>query len=198
MRKTIIAASAAALLALSACGSDDGGVDVDSATDAVATQVDKMTEGSDDTTSESGTESATAADGSEGSGDEGSQGNNETGTIALPDGSEVEVPAGIAQKYEEIRANSDHLGAATGEATEVAGGQMMEFEGGTLIQNPDGQAFLVQGVILEQYMAGEGPSGELGFPTSDETPNENGFVSTFENGEITFDSSTGEATVNQN
>lgn len=196
MRKTVIAASAAALLALSAaCSTDNANVDVEGATDSVASAVDSMTASGDPEKSEaSGTEDSDAGSKSENAEGDGTA----TTTLTLADGSEVEAPAGIAEKYEEIRANSDHLGAATGGATEVAGGQMMEFEGGTLIQNPDGQAFLVQGVILEKYMADGGPSGELGFPTTDETPNENGFVSTFENGEITFDSSTGEATVNQN
>ena len=196
MRKTVIAASAAALLALSAaCSTDNANVDVEGATDSVASAVDSMTaSGETEKSDASATKDPDAA-----SKDEGAEGDGmATTTLTLADGSEVEAPAGIAMKYEEIRANSDHLGAATGEATEVNGGQMMEFEGGTLIQNPDGEAYLVQGVILEQYMANEGPSGDLGFPTTDETPNENGFVSTFENGEITFDLSTGEATVNQN
>lgn len=201
MRKTIIAASAAALLALSACGSDDGGVDVDSATDAVATEVDKLTEGSEssaaDAPSESGSESGSAADG-EGSGAEGAEGGAESGTIALPDGSEVEAPAGIAQKYQEIQDADGHLGAPVGEAQEVAGGQMLEFEGGTIIQNPDGEAFLVQGEILKEYTSNGGPEGELGFPTTDETPNEGGFISTFDNGEITWDVAAEQADVQQN
>lgn len=120
------------------------------------------------------------------------------GTIALADGSEVEVPAGIAQKYSEIQGSTDHLGAPVGEAQAVAGGQMLEFEGGTIIQNPDGQAFLVQGEILNEYMSNGGPESDLGFPTTDETPQEGGFISTFDSGEITYDIATEESTVEQN
>lgn len=201
MRKTIIAASAATLLVLSGCGSDDGGVDVDSATDAVATEVDKLTEGAEgsgsDGTAESGSE--TGAEGADGEGAEGgAEGDTETAAIALPDGSEVEAPAGIAQKYQEIQDADGHLGAPVGEAQEVAGGQMLEFEGGTIIQNPDGEAFLVQGEILKEYTSNGGPEGELGFPTTDETPNEGGFISTFDNGEITWDVAAEQADVQQN
>lgn len=207
MRKTIIAASAAALLALSACGTDDGGVNVDGATEAVSTEVDNLMNGDKESgNAESGEKDKAGEDkagedkaGEDKAGENGAEGGNaEQGTIALPDGSEVEAPAGIAQKYEEIQAADGHLGAPVGEAQAVAGGQMLEFEGGTLVQNPDGEAFLVQGVILEEYTANGGPEGELGFPTTDETPNETGFISTFDKGEITFDSATQQATVQQN
>ena len=106
--------------------------------------------------------------------------------------------AGIAQKYEEIQGASGHLGAPVGEAQEVAGGQMLEFEGGTIIQNPDGQAFLVQGEILKEYMSNGGPGGDLGFPTTDETPQDGGFISTFDNGEVTWDIAGNQATVTPN
>lgn len=214
MRKTIIAASAAALLALAGCSSDDGGVDVDGATEAVASEVDKATEAAGDAASDATSaagaagETTAAGDGEgEGSGgestgdgsDEGAgDGSGEMGTIALADGSEVEVPAGIAQKYSEIQGSTDHLGAPVGEAQAVAGGQMLEFEGGTIIQNPDGQAFLVQGEILNEYMSNGGPESDLGFPTTDETPQEGGFISTFDSGEITYDIATEESTVKQN
>ena len=75
---------------------------------------------------------------------------------------------------------------------------MLEFEGGTIIQNPDGQAFLVQGEILNEYMSNGGPESDLGFPTTDETPQEGGFISTFDSGEITYDIATEESTVEQN
>lgn len=194
MRKTIIAASAAAVLAVSgACGSDDNGVD--EATDAVTSEVDNMMEGENgegaDSEAESGSESG-AESGSESGADV------EMSTLALDDGTEVDVPSGIAQKYEEIQGTTDHLGNPVGETEEVAGGHMVEFEGGSLIQNPDGEAFLVQGVILEEYTANGGPEGELGFPTSDEMADEAGFTSTFENGTIMFDLATEQATVEMN
>lgn len=214
MRRTIIATSAAALLALSAaCGTDDGGVDVDGATDAVATEVDNLIDGAEDAADDAASgangtaaEDAPEGDDATGPGAEDTDGQDgtdagadgETGTLTLADGSEVEVPAGIAQKHEEIQGATGHLGDPVGEPEEVADGHMLEFEGGTLVQNPDGEAFLVQGVILEEYMAGDGPEGELGFPTTDETPTETGFISTFAGGEITFDLATEQATVQQN
>lgn len=191
MRKTIIAATAVALLALSACGSDDGGIDVEGAKDAASSQVDKATDAAGS--------AAADATGTAGSAENGASAEaGETGTIALPDGSEVQAPAGIAQKYEEIQAADGHLGAPIGEAQEVAGGQMLEFEGGTIVQNADGQAFLVQGEILKEYVANGGPAGELGFPTTDETPQDGGFISTFANGDITWDIASEQATVEQN
>lgn len=202
MRKTIMATTAAALLVLSAaCGSEDS-IDVEGAKDAAASQVDKATsavgEGADSSAS-ADDKSAEGADGAKKTeGAEGSDSATEMGTIAAADGSEVEVPAGIAQKYEEIQGSNGHLGNPVGEAKPVAGGQMLEFEGGTLVQNPDGQAFLVQGEILKEYMSNGGPEGELGFPTTDETPNDAGFISTFENGEITYDVATEQSTVQQN
>ena len=210
MRKTIIAASAAALLALAGCSSDDGGVDVDGATEAVASEVDKATEAAGDAASDATSAAGAAGEttaagdgegegsGGESTGDGSDDGSGEMGTIALADGSEVEVPAGIAQKYSEIQGSTDHLGAPVGEAQAVAGGQMLEFEGGTIIQNPDGQAFLVQGEILNEYMSNGGPESDLGFPTTDETPQEGGFISTFDSGEITYDIATEESTVEQN
>ena len=210
MRKTIIAASAAALLALAGCSSDDGGVDVDGATEAVASEVDKATEAAGDAASDATSAAGAAGEttaagdgegegsGGESTGDGSDEGAGDMGTIALADGSEVEVPAGIAQKYSEIQGSTDHLGAPVGEAQAVAGGQMLEFEGGTIIQNPDGQAFLVQGEILNEYMSNGGPESDLGFPTTDETPQEGGFISTFDSGEITYDIATEESTVEQN
>ena len=229
MRKTIIAASAAALLALSACGNEDVQGAVDGAKDAASSQADKATEAAGSAAADA-TDAAGKAMNGEGSGAEGAEGeegeganaegadgaNGEGGSaegegadgaaagggemapIALPDGSEVQVPAGIAQKYEEIQGASGHLGAPVGEAQEVAGGQMLEFEGGTIIQNPDGQAFLVQGEILKEYTANGGPGGDLGFPTTDETPQDGGFISTFDNGEITWDIAGEQATVTPN
>lgn len=204
MRKTIIAATAAALLALSACGSDDGGIDVEGAKDAASSQVDKATDAAGSAAADATGTAGSAENGANGesANGEGSGGASaeagETGTIALPDGSEVQVPAGIAQKYEEIQAADGHLGAPVGEAQQVAGGQMLEFEGGTIIENADGQAFLVQGEILKEYVANGGPAGELGFPTTDETPQDGGFISTFANGDITWDIASEQATVEQN
>lgn len=192
MRKTMIAASAAAVLALSAaCGSDEAADVADSAGDVAASATAAAGDAAASATEEGG-------DGANGEGAGANGGDTEMAPLTLPDGSEQQVPAGIAEKHEEIQGNSGHLGAPVGEAQAVAGGQMLEFEGGTLVQNPDGEAFLVQGEILKEYTANGGPEGELGFPTSDEEPTETGFISTFENGEITFDLSTEESTVTQN
>ena len=51
---------------------------------------------------------------------------------------------------------------------------------------PSGNAFVVQGEILAAYREAGGPAGELGFPVSDETTTDGGWISAFENGTIAF------------
>ena len=181
MRKTVLAASAAAVLALSAaCGTDDENGNGVEETDPVATDVEQ-----EDPTAEPTDAQDDALT------DDAEPAEVEMTMLTLEDGSEVEVPNGIAMKYEEVQATTP-LGAPVGELEEVATGFVMEFEEGAIFQGPDGNAFLVQGAILDEYMASGGPEGDLGFPTSDEMAEEAGFMSAFENGTIMFD---GEQTI---
>ena len=184
MRKTIIAASAATLLALSACGRGRG-VDVDSATDAVATEVDRLTGGAGDAGS-----GDTAGSVQAGAGDGRTHG---AATTTLPDG---RGPGPGRHRRSTGNQATAATSAPVSETQEVGGGRCSSSRW-HLIQHPGGEAYLVQGVILQEYLAGGGPTGELGFPTTDETPTANGFISTFDSGEITFDLATEEATVEQ-
>jgi uncharacterized protein with LGFP repeats len=91
------------------------------------------------------------------------------------------------------------LGAPTAAAKQVAdtdtGGQgwIYPFAKGTIFDSPDRGAHLVQGEILKWYEKEGGPSGKLGWPTSDEKQTgggwkvaNGGWISEFENGSITW------------
>lgn len=175
-RTTAVAIGAAGLLALaSACGDDNGDAPtVDEVTDTIETAVDDAADALD-----GDDEGADAQDGDTDAGAE------ETTTVEI-DGQEHELPATIAEKYEELQETHPHLGAPVGEPIEIAGGHQVDFEGGTLFGNPDGDVYLVQGAILEEYNGQGGPESDLGWPTSDEMADDAGFSNTFENGTITF------------
>lgn len=126
------------------------------------------------------------AEGAEGADAEGAEGaGGETAEIEGPNGP-VEVPKAVADKYEELGGATGHLGAPTGEPQTVGEGQRQDFDGGTIFVDPEGNANLVQGKILERYDEQGGPESELGWPTADEAPQEGGWISTFQNGNITF------------
>lgn len=103
-----------------------------------------------------------------------------------PDGGTVELPEPVAERWAELGGEEGDLGRASGPATNVAGGSVADFERGTIVLTPAGRAFVVQGAILEAYREAGGPEGELGFPTSDETTTDGGWVSAFENGSIAY------------
>jgi len=95
-------------------------------------------------------------------------------------------PEPVAERWAELGGEEGDLGRASGPATDVAGGSVADFERGTIVLTPAGRAFVVQGAILEAYREAGGPEGELGFPTSDETTTDGGWVSAFENGSIAY------------
>ena len=103
-----------------------------------------------------------------------------------PDGGTVDIPAPVAERWDQLGGPAGGLGPATGPAQEVAGGSVTDFEGGSIVLDPTGRAFVVQGEILDAYRDAGGPAGELGFPTSDETTTDGGWISTFQGGAITF------------
>lgn len=109
------------------------------------------------------------------------------------DGEPVELPAPVAKRWNELGGPTGGLGPVTGPATDVEGGSVTDFERGTIVLDPTGGAFVVQGEILDAYRDAGGPAGELGFPTSDEATTDGGWISTFEGGIITVLG--GEATV---
>ncbi len=104
--------------------------------------------------------------------------------VAGPDGVTVRVPAPVAERWSQLGGAAGTLGPAVGPATEVEGGSVADFAGGTLVLTPAGRVFVVQGGILEAYRAAGGPAGELGFPISDETTTDGGWISAFEGGTI--------------
>ncbi|WP_333617871.1 LGFP repeat-containing protein [Dietzia sp.] len=125
-----------------------------------------------------------------GTGEAGKDGENgsdsgEMKEIQGPNGA-VQVPAAVADKYEELGGESSHLGAPKGEPQKVGEGQRQDFDGGSIFVDPEGKAFLVQGKILERYEEQGGPESQLGWPTADEATQEGGWISTFQNGNITF------------
>lgn len=102
------------------------------------------------------------------------------------DGGLVDLPAAVVQRWNDLGGPSGVLGAAVGPATDVAGGSITDFESGAIVLDPEGRPFVVQGEILSAYRDAGGPTGELGYPTSDEATTDGGWISTFEGGAITF------------
>lgn len=209
MKKTIAAVFAAAtLIGASACSTGDDTVDnaVSSATDAAGSAAAEATSAAGDamsgsessaanSTDASAADSSDAADG-EGADGEGAEGAAGSGNmVALPGAAGVEVPEGLAAKYQELGGETGYLGAAEGEPETVDGNTMQRFAGGALVSNADGQTYVVQGKILERYLQEGGLGSDLGAPTADEQPIEGGWKSTFENGEITYMAETDEYTV---
>lgn len=101
-----------------------------------------------------------------------------------PDGATVEVPAAVAERWDELGGTTSTLGSASGPANRVDGGWVADFSGGALVLTPSGRVFVVQGGILDAYRDAGGPEGDLGFPVSDETTTDGGWISAFEGGTI--------------
>ncbi|MBB1030168.1 hypothetical protein G6027_04540 [Dietzia sp. SLG310A2-38A2] len=103
-----------------------------------------------------------------------------------PADSTVDIPAPVADRWNDLGGEAGELGRATGPATDVEDGSITEFERGAIVLTPAGRAFVVQGEILTAYLDAGGPGGELGFPTADEATTDGGWISTFEGGVITY------------
>ena len=90
----------------------------------------------------------------------------------------------------EIRAKYDAINCAPGLPTSkqvrIAGGQRQKFEGGTIYFKDGIGAHMLSGDVLGFYRDRGGPSGSLGFPTSDVIKRDSGVtLAHFENGTIT-------------
>lgn len=105
--------------------------------------------------------------------------------VPAVDDQPVELPTPVVDRWNQLGGPESGLGLVTGPATDVEGGAVADFERGSIVMTPEGDAFVVQGEILGAYREAGGPEGELGFPTSDETTTDGGWISTFENGAIT-------------
>ena len=103
-----------------------------------------------------------------------------------PADAEVDIPAAVADRWNELGGAEGGLGPVSGPAAEVEGGTVVDFERGAIVLTPEGRAFVVQGEILTAYREAGGPTGDLGFPTSDETTTDGGWISTFDGGAITY------------
>lgn len=109
-----------------------------------------------------------------------------TTPVPGPAGSEVDIPAAVAERWTELGGEQSDLGRVTGPATAIGGGSVTDFERGAIVLTPSGRALVVQGEILTAYREAGGPGGDLGFPTADETATDGGWISTFEGGVITY------------
>lgn len=184
VKKTLAYPAIVGMLALSvaACSDDN---DVASKAGDAANQATSAAGEAGASATEAAGDAAASATGSDSEGAEGEGADGEMKEIEGPNGP-VEVPASVADKYEELGGESGYLGAPTGETQTVGEGQRQDFDGGTIFVDPEGNAFVVQGKILERYEEQGGPESELGWPTEDEKPQEGGWISTFQNGNITF------------
>ncbi len=91
-----------------------------------------------------------------------------------------EVHGGILEKYNQFDGCAGLLGYPLSDENDVVFedkkiGRLNSFESGTIYWSSDTGAFEIHGSILAAYTNGfKGPSGELGFPTSDELKSING------------------------
>lgn len=184
VKKTLAYPAIVGMLALSVAACSDDSDVAGQAGDAANQATSAAGEAGASATEAAG-DAAASATGSDSEGGEGEGANGETAEIEGPDGP-VEVPKTVADKYEELGGKTGYLGAPTGETQTVGEGQRQDFDGGTIFVDPEGNAYVVQGKILERYEEQGGPESELGWPTADEKPQEGGWISTFQNGNITF------------
>ena len=74
----------------------------------------------------------------------------------------------IQVHYQSLGGQQSFLGTATGPEQTVGSGMMQSFQGGNIYWSQATGAYSVHGAILAHYLALNGPTGILGFPTSDE------------------------------
>jgi uncharacterized protein with LGFP repeats len=113
-----------------------------------------------------------------------------------------EVHGCIYQKYLSLGGPTGVMGFPMSDEYAVAGGAANDFAGPTCNGAPSGHiyystagAYMVKGCIAVAYLNDGGPGGALGFPLADERTITGGWESDFQNGYITFDASTGQATI---
>lgn len=165
---TAVVLGAGLVLGSAACSTED----VDAAKDKAGNAAADATDAVGDAAGKAGDAAGDAAD---------KAGDAISGTGEI-DG--TEVPAGIADKYEEL-GGADALGAL-GEVTEENGVTVAVFDNARIYDTPDNGAVLIQGKILETWLADGGAESELGLPIRDEAEIEGGWISYFENGSMTW------------
>ncbi len=75
----------------------------------------------------------------------------------------------VTAYYAQLGGSGSYLGNPTSARYPMAGGEVQEFAGGSILWSPGTGAHAVHGAILGRYRALGGPGGFLGFPLTDET-----------------------------
>ena len=75
----------------------------------------------------------------------------------------------IDEKGTSFAADYPWFGAPAGEAMDVKGGAMRDYEGGTIYYSKETGAHAMYGEILKRYKTLGGPESDLGFPKNDES-----------------------------
>ncbi len=114
-----------------------------------------------------------------------------------PSGGAFEVHGEIRDEWAAVGWESGILGYPTTDetATPDGVGRYNVFERGSIYWSPSTGAHEVHGVIRDAWASSGWEVGPLGYPTSDEYDVNTGRRSDFENGTITWNADTGEATV---
>ncbi|CEH08576.1 large surface protein A [Propionibacterium freudenreichii] len=101
------------------------------------------------------------------------------------------VHGAILDEYLRLGASSGVLRFPRGGETAINGGTSQDFEGGRIYWRPNSYAYSVRGAVGATYFAWGASDGALGFPTSNETPTDDGTIQTFQNGTIAWKSAGG-------
>ena len=103
------------------------------------------------------------------------------------------VTGGIRGLWEGQGWERGHMGYPTGEETTTAGGGVYQtFQGGTAYWHPGSDSYFVHDAIMGTYGFYNWERGELGYPSSDETPSANGGVyQIFQGGTVYWSARTG-------
>lgn len=96
----------------------------------------------------------------------------------------------IHRRYVEAKGGPIALGSPLAPAEDIDGGTMQEYTSGVVYWSPATGAHIVRGQILDTYLENGGPTGNLGWPTSDETTTDVMIFTDFQNGRITLEDQT--------
>ncbi len=168
-RAVATAAAAAAVIAIAAGCSDDKKDGASSTSSAASAS----------TTSPGGSTGAGSPTTSPGAG--------APSTVTGPNGEQVTIDdAAILAAYSAKGGATGYLGKPLGPIVGLRrGGKFITFEHGSIYLNPaSGKAFIVHGVIGDDWGMKGHEKGELGYPTSDETPGDGTISQTYDGGTL--------------
>jgi uncharacterized protein with LGFP repeats len=109
-------------------------------------------------------------------------------------GAQIVLNGPIRDRWLALKASSGALGVPVGSDTVVGeGGHVVDFRGGSIYWSAGTGAHDVRGAILAAYVASGGPTGPLGYPTTDDAPapGGRGYVVDFQGGSIYWSPATG-------